>query len=343
MDKNYQVVFAAQNKVELHEVDIPKPGPGQALVKSVVSQISTGTELTMLEANVDPDSPWMDINIHYPILPGYSNAGVVVDVGEGVDKSFIGKRVMTAATHARYSVVNVNENFYPLPDNADYDEAVFAVIAQITIGNVRAAKIRMGETVVVYGAGLIGQFVARFAKIAGALNVIVVDLSDYRLGLVPDDSTFITVNPNKEDVREVIKKHNGGQLADVVFETTGCQHLVQDQLYSVTKNGKYVVTSSPKGKSTIDLDYCNRQGIRIIGAHNWAVHPEVATSHNPWTQYRDAAYFIQLLEKEQISVASLISHRANYTEAKEMYQMLVDDRSRAMAVHFYWEDGKKCL
>lgn len=343
MDKNYQVVFTARNKVELHEVDIPTPGPGQALVKSVVSQISTGTELTMLEANVDPDSPWMEINIHYPILPGYSNAGVVVDVGEGVDKNLIGKRVMTAATHARYSVVEINENFFPLPDNVDYDEAVFAVIAQITLGSLRAANIRPGDTIVVYGAGLIGQFVARFAKLAGALNVIVADVSDYRLSLVPDNSTFLTVNTQKEDIVEFIKKHNGGELADVVFETTGCQHLVQEQLHCVIENGKYVITSSPKGKSVVDFDYCSRMGITLIGAHNWAVHPKLATTHNRWTTFADSKYFIQLLEKEQISVSGLITHRANFTEAADMYQMLVDDRSRAMAVHFYWEDGKKCL
>ncbi len=343
MKKNYQVVFTDKNKVELHEVEVPKPGKGQVLLESVVSQISTGTELTMLEANVDPDSPWMVHNILYPILPGYSNAGVIVDVGEGVDKSWIGRRVMTDATHARYSVVTMDECFYTIPDNVNYDEAVFAVIAQITIGNVRAAQIRPGETVVVYGAGLIGQFVSRFAKIAGALNVIVADVSDYRLGLLPKDSSFIPVNTKNQDLTEIIKKENRGKLADIVFETTGNQSLAQTELECVRENGKFIITSSPKGKSVVDFDYCSRMGITIIGAHNWLVHPLVETSQNPWTKHRDSEYFIQLLEKEQLSVKSLITHRANYKDAPDMYKMLVEDRSKAMAVHLYWEDGKTSL
>ncbi|MBR2452813.1 MAG: zinc-binding alcohol dehydrogenase [Clostridia bacterium] len=343
MEKNYQVVFAEQNKVVLNETEIPTPGPGEVLFKSVVSQISTGTELTMLEANVEPGSPWLIHNIHYPILPGYSNAGIIVEVGEGIDKNLIGKRYMTDSTHARYSVLNDSNCLYAIPDNVNYDEAVFAVIAQITLGNTRAANIRMGETVVVFGAGLIGQTAARFAKIAGALNVIVADISDFRLNLIPDDSVFTTVNTQKEDILEVIKKLNRGNLADVVFETTGNQSLTQMQLECLTNNGRFIVTSSPKGKSIIDLDYCSRMGITIIGAHNWAVHPEVATSHNPWTKHRDSEYFLQLLEKNQLSVKNLITHRANFKDAVDMYKMLVEDRTRAMAVHLYWEDDKTCL
>ena len=48
MEQNYQVVFTGQKQVELRETKIPAPGPGQVLIKSVLTQVSTGTELTIL-------------------------------------------------------------------------------------------------------------------------------------------------------------------------------------------------------------------------------------------------------------------------------------------------------
>ena len=65
MAKNYKVIFPEQSKVSLVEWEMPQPGVGEVLVQTIVSQISTGTELTMLEANVEPDSPWHQ-NIVFP-------------------------------------------------------------------------------------------------------------------------------------------------------------------------------------------------------------------------------------------------------------------------------------
>ena len=72
MDKNYKVVFTAPKQVELVEWDMPNVGDDDILIKLAVSQISTGTELTMLEANVEEDSPWWQ-NIAFPNYDvGYS-------------------------------------------------------------------------------------------------------------------------------------------------------------------------------------------------------------------------------------------------------------------------------
>ena len=177
--------------------------------------------------NVDEDSTWVKgiagedcdcgATVEYPCYPGYSNVVEIIDVGEGVDRNLIGKRIMTALPHVKYATMDAKSSYEIIADGVDCDNAVFGTIATITMGSVRASKIRAGETVVVFGAGLIGQLVARQAQIVGAYNVIVADLSDERLALLPKDNTFIPVNTRKQDIREVIRKCNGGKLADVVF------------------------------------------------------------------------------------------------------------------------------
>ena len=99
MQKNYKVIFPEQCTAALVEWDVPQPAAGEILVRTLVSQISTGTELTMLEANVEPESPW-HANIEFPNYNvGYSNVGRVIAVGEGVDPALIGRLVASGGRH----------------------------------------------------------------------------------------------------------------------------------------------------------------------------------------------------------------------------------------------------
>ena len=341
MEKNYQVVFTAKSKAELKEVPIPQPQKGEVLIKTIVSQISTGTELTMLEANVEEGSPWFG-NIQFPNYPGYSNVGEIVAVGEGVDSSLIGRRALTLCPHARYATIDANGlSFSLVPDGVESDEAVFGTLAQVVMASIRCAKIRPGEVAVVFGAGIVGQLVARHAKIAGALDVIVADVSDYRLSMVPKDSSFSTINTKDlslEEIQAFITNITGGRLADVVFETTGFQGLLDTETRCIEKNGRLIVTSSPKGKSVVDFDMCSRRGISITGAHNVAIHTNTATNLDRWTRKADSEYFMQLLKKGMITVGNMITHKENYKQAVDMYNMLMADRTKALAVHLYWED-----
>ncbi len=338
MEQNYKVVFTAQKKVELLACEMPVVGDDDMLIQTEVSQISTGTELTLLEGNVEPGSPWEE-NIFYPQDPGYSNVGKIIKVGKNVPSEYVGKRVLTLQTHKKYFVMNVSEyDKMFVPDSVKSEEAVFGVIAQITMGSVRIAAVRPGDVCVVYGAGLIGQLVARLAKVAGATKIFVTDVSDLRLDKLPKDPCFIPVNTKKQNTREVIEQYNNGEGAHVVFETTSCPGLVGEEIKCLAKRGKLIITSSPKGSSVVDLEYCNRMGIEIIGAHNSIVHTPVEIPADRWTRKNDSDFFIELLDKKQITVSEMITHEANYQNAVDMYQMLMEDRTQALAVHINWED-----
>lgn len=357
---NKQVVFKAKKQVELTDTNIPEPLDGEVLIKTEVSQISTGTELTMLEANVSADSDWNE-DIAYPFFPGYSNVGTVIKAGKKVNPSIVGKRVFSAGKHAAYVcqpaetidgagsfscskedfLKNPTCNVSAIPDSVDSDEAVFGSLGCIAMASIRLAEIRPGDCVVVFGLGLVGQMLVRLAKVAGASTIIAADVSDNRLGMVPNEKCFIRVNSRTESVAEAIKAHNNDRLARIVFEATSVPGLIAEQVKCLDVLGKLIISSSPKGTSVIDFDYCSRKGLAIIGAHNITTHTHVETARDPWTRNMDIQYFFELLDKNLISVKELITHREPYKNAPELYNMLMEDRTLAMAVHLYWNYGDK--
>jgi len=337
--KNYRVVFPAQNEVAIEAFELPELQPTEMLVKTNISQISIGTELTYLEANVEPDSPWWKF-IKWPKVPGYNAVGTVEAIGSDVPESMLGVRLKHSGTHQTRHIIDYqkNDTYCIVPENVSSEESVFGTFGVITMGSIRLAEIRPGSTVAVYGAGLIGQVLARQAKVAGALKVFVTDVSDFRLSKLPEDPTFVAINSAKVDAVQTIKDMTDGRGVDVVFECTSVPSLVDQEIRCIAKRGKLIITSSLKGKALVDLDYCNHMGIAIIGAHNFAAHAPVATPADPWTRYADDVLFQQLLADRRLTVREMITHEISWKDAPDMYRMLVKDRTQALAVNILWED-----
>jgi len=206
------------------------------------------------------------------------------------------------------------------------------------MNGVRRSGVRFGESVVIYGAGLLGQLTASFCLISGARPVIVVDIADKRLDLLPKDKAVLPVNPKRDDVKAVVEKATKGRMADLGFEVTGNPDLIPEQVLLLRKMGRFEILSSPWGKTTFDFhDLCNSRSITIIGAHN-SSHPAFETSNNPWTKPRDCELFFDLLIDGVLDMEPLISHKEPYTKAVELYQMLMKDRSQAMGVILQWSE-----
>lgn len=335
--KNVKVVFPDKKCVELIENDIPELRPNEALVETIVSQISTGTELTRLEGEVEQGTA-LSAGIKYPVYPGYSNVGKIIAIGEDVDKSMLGKCVLTAARHEKYAVRPVDQDMVVVPDDVDPEEAVFGSLGCVAMASIRSAEIRPGDTVLVFGAGLVGHLLARLAKIAGALNVFVADVSDYRLSMLPEDKCFHKINTAKEDIVEALGKYGKQELARVVFEATTVPALVEKELACVQRMGRFVLTSSMRSKALIDLEYVSNKGVTIVSGANWTVHTPVAVPRDPWTRSADTRYFMDLLSNKEICLKGTITHRANYKDAVQMYQMLMQDRTQALCVLLNWND-----
>ncbi len=338
MKNNMSVVFKAPGKADIIPVEMPSPKAGELLIKTELSQISTVTELTMLLKNVPDGSGW-DKMIQYPVYPGYSNVGSVEGAGENVDlEKWLGKRIISIAQHVLYFTVNTeNSRIAVIPNTISSDSAVFQSIGCIAMNGVRRGQMCWGDAAVVFGAGLIGQHVARYLRLCGAMPVFVVDISDFRLGRLPDDPCIIPINSEREEPADVVKMHTyKSRMADVVFETTGNSQLIPAEFSVLRKQGRLVVVSSPRGKTEFDFnDLCSMKSFTIIGSHANS-HIPIETLDNPWTFTRDIAFHFELIQAGQYDPIPLITHHYPYTDAVKAYKMLVEDRTQALAVHLDW-------
>lgn len=337
--ENATIVFERPRVVKIDRAELPRPKRGEILVETIVSLISTGTELTILSGEFPEQSVWARYG-KFPFVAGYSNIGRVAQAGDDVDRGWIGRRVATRSPHAAWVTAPLAAAVV-VPDEVRDEEGAFFAIAGVVMNSIRRAELKWGETVVVFGLGILGQLAVRFAELAGAGRVFAVDVASPRLGLLPRTTAVVAMHAREGDLRARIRDANHGRLADVAFEVTGDPKLITDEFKVLRAQGRFIVLSSPRGPTQFDFhDLCNAPSFTIIGTHEMSAPPS-ATPDNPWTSQRHyELYFDQVMER-RIQVDSLISHRVAFKDAPDMYARLLTDRSEAMAVILDWSGASK--
>lgn len=330
MAANPTVVFVAPRRVEVQDWPVPKPGAGEVLIRTRCTLISTGTELSCLLGDVPRGQVWENYG-SYPSVPGYSNVGTVTELGEGVPEDWLGRRVASWGSHAAF-VTRPLSNCWPLGDGVADEDAAFSTLALVALNGVRRSQLIFGEAAAVYGLGIVGQLTARICRFAGARPVIGIDLSEHRLGFLPEQIGFVRLRADR-DVQAGVSEATAGRMADVVFEVTGSPDVIPREFAVLHPQGRCVILSSPLSatKSFDFHDLCNSPSFTIIGAHNFS-HPEHATRDNPWTMRRHTEFFFDLLAAGEMEVAGLVTRREPVGKAPEVYASLVEGRGREMGV-----------
>ena len=223
-----------------------------------------------------------------------------------------------------------------IPERIPDQSAVFFAIAGIVMNGIRRGRVSWGESAVIFGLGLLGQFAARFCELCGAHRVFAVDVADRRLALLPDKPAIVPINARVDDPANMIRTHNRGQLADVAFEVTGDPDLLSDEFGALRRQGRFVLLSSPRGPSTFDFhDLCNAPSFTIVGAHEMS-HPAHQTPENRWTRTGHYRLFFDYLLDGRIDTTPLLSDCVRYQEAPAIYSNLLSDRSSHMGVALNW-------
>jgi len=336
MKKNPTIVFPKPKEVVLEDREIPVPNEGEVLIKTTRSLISIGTELTILSGRFPPDSAWANYG-KFPFVPGYCNVGRVIDVGRNVEKEWIGRKVASYSPHSSFVVSSI-EHLRVIDRDVPEDEVAFFCLGEICLNGIRRGDVRLGESVGIYGLGLLGQLTARFCWLAGARPVIGIDIARERLDRFPKRTGFFPLNPEEEVVGDKVSELTKGRMVDVVFEVTGNPHLIPREFEILRRQGRLVILGSPWGPTpSFDFhDLCNSPSYTIIGAHNLS-HPQYPTLDNPWTQKRHFELFLDFIYNGDLDVKSLITHRISYKEAPTFYLSLLQDRSKALGVIIEWE------
>jgi 2-desacetyl-2-hydroxyethyl bacteriochlorophyllide A dehydrogenase len=330
------MVWTNPSTSELQTRDVKKPDEEELLIKNYKTLISIGTEMTVFSGDYPENSAWGKM-FSYPFEAGYAAVGEVIEIGKGVDKFWLGRRVASNAHHCCYETMSVTDVRLIQRDEVTYEEAVYCIIAQIVMRGIRLSKVQWGNSVVVFGVGLLGQFAVRFCRLSGARPVFAVDPADFRLNLLPDDSSMVKINPLSTDVAGCVSENTRGRMSDTVFEATGNGRLIPEEFKVLHEQGRFVVISSLKKPTEFDFhDLCNRPSHTIIGAHNFS-HPSVSTYENPWTAKRHCELFFDLVADGELDVKRMTTHRVDYKDAPGIYYKLLEDRSLYMGIVIDWK------
>jgi len=330
-------VFARLGEAVVLDVDAPTVRPGEVLVETAFSTVSTGTEQGILRRSLEspgtddeypgtePRWPKIRSGRPAPLLPrsaipgysslGYSAAGIVVEVGPGVEGLRPGMRVACSgsqcAHHAETIAVPVNL-VTPVPAGLGLREAAFVTLGAIAMESLRKADLRFGETVVVYGLGILGLLAAQVAQAAG-MYVVGLDIDETRTSWARSLGVGTTGHP--DDADRLVAEATDGFGADAVLlgVVTESDRPLNHALGLVRQRGTVVVV----GVFGMTVD---RSG---LGGNDATIRQTIAYGpgrYDPfyeeggidypiglvrWTESRNAHLFLRLVSQGRIDVLGL--------------------------------------
>lgn len=325
------LTFTGPRAVRLETVDTPAPKPGQAVVQTTVSLISTGTESFCYRGEFDPNTTWAGW-VKYPFNPGYGAVGRVIALGEGVTDYKVGDRVVTGDTHRSHSVRDV-AHLTRIPEGVTEEDATWGALTRTVQTAVRRAEHSMGDTAVVIGLGPLGQLVTQYLRILGLREILAIDTVQRRLDLALQLGATAAFNGSAADARDFVRSHTEGQLADVVYDVTGHHAVLPLALPLARDFGRVILLgdSPHPSKQHLTQDILARQVV-LIGSHNARLQPQ----HAWWTVPRQTELFYTYIRRGMMRLSPLISHRFRPEQCAEVYELLQRDRASTMAVFFDW-------
>ncbi|MEA3407066.1 MAG: zinc-binding dehydrogenase [Chloroflexota bacterium] len=332
--KSVYISFPEAKRVEVREEEVTAPSTNEILCQAEKSLISIGTETFCLRGVFDPGTNWASW-VSYPFRPGYSMAARVLSVGADVQEVEKGDRVLASVPHQQFFKVSP-ERVFPIPDGVDPEEATWGTLANTTQLGVRRGNVALGETVGVVGLGILGQLIIQYLNVLGARKIIAVDTISMRLESAKSHGATHIFHGLAQDAREAVQKITEGKMLDAIWDVTGHPTVLAACVQLLRKRGRVILigdcptpTEQYLGPGVVS------DSIAILGIHGSSSPPSYS-EFTPWTQREMIALFYDYLLQGRMRVSDLITHRHSPTEAAQVYDRLLKDRSTSMGVIFDW-------
>jgi len=351
---------ARSGGISVVEVPAPKLLAGCLLVRIAASLVSAGTERASSEfasknllqkAQARPDLvrdvvgkvrrdgllstiATVRSRLDQPRALGYSSAGIVIAVGDGITDINVGDRVACAgagyAVHAEFACIP-RLLAAKLPGaNVGFDEAAFSTVGAVTLHGIRTGDVGLGDMVAVIGLGLLGQLTVQSLKSAGC-RVIGLDLKQERVDLALQLGADFASTSNAT-FGEMCFEHSRGHGADVVLITAETASSDPVNLAARVARDRAVVVAV--GTVGLDLErklyYEKELDFRIprsYGPGRYDAAYEQKGRDYPigyvrWTETRNMDAFLQLLAEGKLDLKPLITHRFPIEQAKNAYELI---------------------
>ncbi len=350
MEKMKANVFHGQNDIRVEEVEKPRAGVGEAVIRVTLTTIC-GTDLHIVRGE-------------YPVAPGlvigHEPVGVIEELGAAVTGYQLGDRVLVGAitpcgqcraclsghasqcghgddyealggwrfgntingAQAEYlRVPHAQTNLAKIPEELTDEQVVLlADIASTGFGGAEAAKIKIGDAVVVFAQGPIGLCATAGAKLLGASFIIGVDSDGHRLAMSKRMGADVTLDYREVDVVAEVKRLTGGG-ADVAIEALGTQQTFESSLRSLRPAG----TLSSLGVYSGKLEVPHETFAAGLGDH------KIVTTLCPGGKER-MRRLMEVVRHGRVDLRPLLTHTFPLEHIGEAYSLFGERRDGVMKV-----------
>jgi len=204
-------------------------------------------------------------------------------------------------------VVVPAKNVYKIPDGVTFASAAMSEPVACCIRGIEMARIELGDTVLIHGAGAIGLTMLQLVVFSGANEVIVSEPIKKRRNIALDLGASYVIDPAKSNVEEEVKKTTQ-EGADVVIDCSGNLAVQERSMFMARRGGTVVFFGvAPKeGRISVNPFLLNENEITICGSFN-----------NPDTQLKA----IELISQKRLSLEQLITHKLSLKEINETFKI----------------------
>lgn len=333
-----QAIMTEPGIIEFHDAPLPAPGPDEVLL--AIKRIGIcGSDIHVYHGK----HPFTS----YPIVQGREYCGIVAQVGERVEEVEPGmlatarpQLVCGRCGPCRRGDYHVCENLrvegfqapgcaqefflthadriVPLPDRFTLEQGALIEPTAVGVHSTGRVGDLHGKNVVVLGAGTIGNLVAQVARCRGAKNILLTDLSDYRLEIAQKCGMENISNPLQDNFKAAAHKVFGEAGFQVAFEAAGAQDALAAAIANIEKGGVIVVLGVFEEKPIIDLSMVGEHEISLVGT--------LMYKHE---DYQEAA---ELIASAQVITDPLITRHFPFEEYLAAYKFIEEQGDKSMKV-----------
>lgn len=336
--KMIQQVMTEPKKITFREVDIPKPGPDQVLVK--IKKIGIcGSDIHVYHGT----HPYTS----YPVTQGHEVSGQIVELGEYVKDLSVGQKVtiepqvfcgrchpclhgkynlcehlkvmgfQTTGAASEYFAVDASK-ITPIPETMTYSEGAMLEPLAVTVHAAKRFPDVKGARAVVLGCGPIGILLIQSLKALGAARVLATDISDTRLDLAKQLGADYTVNTKEKDFGEALLEAYGPDKADVIYECAGSDITMEQAIQNARKGSTIILVAVFGKRASVDLAKLNDSELDL----------------NTSMMYRHEDYVdaIRFVKEGKIQLKPLQTAHFAFADYPAAYQYIDEHREKTMKV-----------
>ena len=335
-----------ESKPGLWLMDVPEPTIG---INDVLIRVDR-TGICGTDVHIYKWDAWAQATIPVPMVVGHEFVGEIIEIGSNVNDFRVGdvvsaeghvvcgrcRNCLAGRRHLCKDTKGIGVNrtgafaeliSVPMTNVWHHQPGIDRDVASIfdPFGNAVHTALSfdlLGEDVLITGAGPIGIMAVGIAKHAGARNVVITDVNDYRLKLAKIMGADVALNVTKDNLKDVQHRLGMKEGFDVGLEMSGNAAAFRDMINAMAHGGKIALLGIPAEPMAIDWNKVVFNMLTIKGIYGREMY-------ETW-------YKMTVMLESGLDIRPVITHRLHYTEFEKGFQAMLSGQSGKVILN--WRD-----